>query len=124
MPGKASSFKKLYKLSSTVKSLIEISDLTASNEVGTHIPYCLTLDKPHILIDDFKQVDLKQTYLKGEGISESIYYDRLSQINEVKRVLKKCNDPVKLKNTNVIDNYFGFSEVKSSNELSDLINNL
>lgn len=35
---------------SRLRSLIELSDITASNSVGTHIGYCAALGKPHSLI--------------------------------------------------------------------------
>lgn len=32
-----------------LRSIIELSDYTISNEVGTHLAYCVTLSKPHFL---------------------------------------------------------------------------
>ena len=107
-----------------LRSLIEISDLTASNSLGTHVPYCLTLDKPHILIDDSKIGDEKEIYMKGEGIDETTYYNRLSEIKEVEDILKQSHDPIELKSNKILNNFFGFSEIKSPSELSDLINNI
>jgi hypothetical protein len=107
-----------------LRSLIEISDLTASNSVGTHVPYCLTLEKPHILIDDSKIGNVKDIYTKGEGISDQVYYNRLSEIEEVENILRQSHDPIELKSNKILNSYFGFSEIKSPSELSDLINNI
>ena len=107
-----------------LRSLIAISDLTVSNAIGTHVPYCLTLEKPHILINDSKIGNVKDTHTKGEGISDQLYYDRLSEVEEVENILRQTHDPIELKSNKILNNYFGFSEIKSPSELSYLINNI
>ncbi|MDR3063299.1 MAG: hypothetical protein LBU40_04060, partial [Methanobrevibacter sp.] len=34
-----------------LKSMIEVSTMTMSNEVGTHVGYCIYMDKPHYVLD-------------------------------------------------------------------------
>jgi hypothetical protein len=53
---------------SRLKDIIELSDYTMSNFVGTHIGYCISLGKPHYII--------KQKYeIYGENI-EKEFEDR------------------------------------------------
>lgn len=63
---------------SRLRSYIELSDVTASNSVGTHMGYCVALGRPHILLD----VEVEK---EVESDLEYDYADRERYVESVKR---------------------------------------
>lgn len=62
-----------------LKDLIELSDMTMSNDLGTHIGYCIALNKPHYLFaQEITSVDVQPEYaLKPqEGYHDIIAYEK------------------------------------------------
>jgi hypothetical protein len=49
-----------YNFLSRLKSIIELADMTISNDVGTHTGYCIILNKPHYIIEQKKEIKLSK----------------------------------------------------------------
>ena len=57
-----------------LKSIINLSNATISNKVGTHIGYCISMNKPHILhrsIINHHYIDNSEKYVRNTGELES-----------------------------------------------------
>lgn len=103
-----------------LRTFIELADLTVSNEIGTHVPYCLALSKPHVLIGQNNTNDVRAQYLKYEKISETSFESREEELAQVRDIIMNGN-PEKLREDKILEEYFGFKEKKSKQELSSII---
>jgi hypothetical protein len=108
------------------RTLIELADMTMSNEVGTHLGFCIYLNKPHFL---FSQS------LRKKAVS-NLHQKRYD--NEVQQHIKKeiSNDRAKLsalfssfrneiseEQYAICNRLWGFDEIKSKKELQDILTN-
>lgn len=87
------------------KSIIELSDYTIGNSVGTHIGYSIYMGKPHCIIDDNKlaTTQSKQYRIIGEAFS-------------------KYSENITKEQYEVASYYWGFDCVKSKSELAEILN--
>lgn len=101
---------------SRLKSLIEISDLTISNEAGTHVSYSVFLNKPHIIFHKFPKIkaNKKWTNYYQKGWSAKSYMDILEGFSKVQ--FKITSTQRKL-----ADKYFGINDIKSKAEFKKII---
>ena len=93
---------------SRLKDLIEISDMTMSNNIGTHVGYCIAMNRPHYI----KEQEIVYT---GEGV-EKEFKNRNSDhyksiVNYEKRLLFDAFSSVKPKITpkqqELVDHFWG-----------------
>lgn len=94
---------------SRLKSIIEISTMVISNGVGTHIGYCILMEKPHFF---FKQ----EIKLNQEMFPENDDIDRI--IN----TFDKFSNKITRKQREIIDYYWGTSQLKNPTEIKTIIN--
>ena len=106
---------------SRLKSIIQLSDFTASNNVGTHTGYCIYLNKPHFI---FKQ---NINYKKENSLS-TINYRNSKQLesmeeekNDILKEFTYFSHEITDNQRKIIDKYWGISSIKSPNELKDLL---
>lgn len=59
-----------YYFTSRLRTIIELSDMTMSNAIGTHIAYCTCLNKPHYLVRE----KLCGKLSEGETVDDSLDY--------------------------------------------------
>ena len=104
-----------------LKSIISISDYTMSNSIGTHIGYCLYMNKPHYV---FKQKVVYQDDLGNNSI-EYRTSKELEKMEVEKSEIYDCfSSPdfiIKTKQKEIIDKYWGISQLKSHKELNDIL---
>lgn len=100
-----------YNFTRRLRSIIETSDMTMSNEIGSHLGYCLYLKKPHYL---FKP---EKVEYQGEIGGENV---KLMVENEKKFQKSKNQNPNVIK----MNNYFSEFEEKITQEQQDLISYL
>ena len=99
-----------------LRSVIEISALTISNSYGTHVPYCLSMQRPHMIISDDSVFtdEYKNNEVKFEKYSKKQYINRLNIIHKIEKIfdsfisLDDMNE-----NFSFLDYHFGFSEIKT-----------
>lgn len=77
-----------------LKDLIEISSMTMSNDIGTHIGYCISLNKPHyyyyqnietkILQSNVSSIDLKRQFIveKEKKIFDNVFSSQKAEITD------------------------------------------
>ncbi len=106
------------------RSLIELADMTMSNEVGTHVGNCVHLGRPHYV---FRQRTVRESEKNGELERHNSLFTseelRLveSQKMEVLDAFSVFNDKgISEFQRKIIDKYWGSSEVKTAEELNGL----
>ncbi len=106
---------------SRLKSIIQLSDFTASNNVGTHTGYCIYLNKPHFI---FKQ---NINYKKENSLS-TINYRNSKQLesmeeekNDILKEFTYFSHEITDNQRKIIDKYWGISSIKNPNELKALL---
>jgi hypothetical protein len=108
-----------------LKTIIELSDLTVSNNIGTHIGYCIYLKKPHIIIpmdskyscydNDIKSQEEVDLAIKRKKKFNSNYKEIINLFNKnrleiTKEQIEFCNK------------YWGFEEIKTKEEMNKIFN--
>lgn len=100
-----------------LKSLIEISDLTISNDASTHVGYCVYMNKPHIIFHKFPKLETTDKWRKLtlDFWSSKPYKETLEAFSVV-------NFKITPKQRQVIRSYFGSkAEAKTKEEFKNLI---
>lgn len=95
-----------------LRTFIELSDCTMSNDFGSHIGYSLFLNKPHNIYSQ----SVSSSELKT--VSQNIIND----INSAKLLFSNNNDYIITKEQKeFVDKYWGISQIKSPNELAKIL---
>ncbi len=73
-----------YNFLPRLKSIIALSDLTLSNKVGTHVGYCINLNKPHLIkLSDIRLKFFDKSEEKARQNNEwRSYYDACEDIHK------------------------------------------
>lgn len=112
---------------SRLKAIISLADDSISNDVGTHIGYCIYLNKSHYIFtqpvsyrakDMVEEIRLHNSYNKI-GADVRLYEN---EINEVKAAFSVFT-PAKISELQhqVVNKYWGVEEIKSSQELREIL---
>ena len=110
-----------YYFMNRLRSIIEISDVTMANDIGTHLGYSIYLNKPHYLVkqeinyDITDKVNEKNT---NEAVSRQKYSDNVTNIL---KFFSEYNDKITKEQYELISYLWGFDEVKTPFELENLI---
>lgn len=114
-----------YNFLSRLKSIIKISDMTMSNNIGSHIGYCLALKKAHYI---FKQeIEIKST---GQLKNLEEWKNRFSrdeweilnrERNEIYITFKEYSELINSKQNKLGNYYFGINNKKSIDEMKKII---
>jgi hypothetical protein len=101
------------------KSLFELADATISNGVGSHIGYSIYMGKPHWLIDDeYEYVDTR----KGGDAKDLTDVAKKDNFQRVKNVfLNNSEYNITQVQKDVVDEFWGISDMKSSDEIKKLL---
>ena len=110
-----------------LKSIISLSDMTISNDIGTHLGYCIFMNKPHFIITNQNishthEDDSKNSKLMMENDKKvnktKINNENLSKIN---RLFSEYDEKITKDQYEIINYLWGFDEIKSPNELKKII---
>ncbi|MBO7082039.1 MAG: hypothetical protein J6V99_08420 [Neisseriaceae bacterium] len=73
---------------SRMKTIIHLADVTLSNNIGTHIGYCLSENKPHWIISQSVQYQHGEDYITAYREFNVLTKERLEKINDEKRYIE------------------------------------
>lgn len=104
-----------------LKALIELSEGTVSNAVGTHIGYSLALGKPHTLLSQPIAVRERTSGGRSEGGSASELASRDEEMAEVAVHFNGHVGPITNDQLSVCNKYWGFEKLRSPEELRGLL---
>ena len=105
-----------------LKTIIELSDFTLSNGIGTHIGYCIYLEKPHFIIPlELKYSENEDNY---KEFNRTRNITRFNQIQKEKReifeIFSKFNTKITDRQIKICSKYWGFEEIKTPKELREI----
>lgn len=104
-----------------LKTFILLSDATMSNSVGTHVGYCIALDKPHYIInqnisyimnDDSERRQIKTTYLDSSLREKKEVLDAFDHYSETITEYQKY----------ICNKYWGLDCIRTASELKAIFN--
>lgn len=109
-----------YNFLPRLRSLIEVSDATMSNRIGSFIGYSIFLEKPHSYIDqsmdisdnDIGRVKEEEAEWRGDPGVQKIF----------KAFSANDNFQITPDQLDALEPYFGFSEIKSKSEFLEIVN--
>lgn len=100
-----------------LKSIIEIADLTTSNDAGTHVGYSIYMNKPHIIFHKFPKLETnkKRRELTFDLWSSKPYIETIAAFSQ-------ANFKITPKQRQVIHSYFGSKEdTKTKVEFKEIV---
>lgn len=102
---------------SRLKSIIEISDMTMSGGIGTHIGYCVSMGKPHYIFN--AKNEYKSNNSSGqESIEETKENSiRENEIREVMSVFEVYENSITEKQFGIVEKYWGLRNHLSPDEM-------
>lgn len=106
-----------------LRTIIELSDYTMSNRMGTHIGYCLAMNKPHFI---FKQ-NYNEYFVGKKGNEDKAQYDRFKDLYELdcERIESFfVNDDfiISDEQLKIVNEFWGNDVFYDKNELKTLLN--
>lgn len=119
-----------YNFIPRLKSIIETSDMTMSNEIGTHLGYCIYLNKPHFLFNSHETI-----YKEEKNAEDAELMVKHSNISQKKKInneniknIRKYFSEFETKITNnqyeLIKYLWGFDEIKTPKELNNIFHEI
>ncbi|MBG7612790.1 hypothetical protein IU405_11085 [Polaribacter sp. BAL334] len=109
---------------SRLKSIIKLADFVVSNSVGTHIGYVNYLKKPQMILR--QKVNYKVSKNDHRAFSQRNQSDLNtleSETKEIENSFKKYTFNISSKQNEVIEKYWGISEIKTKEALSNALSN-
>ena len=106
------------------RALIELADLTASNDMGTHVGYCLYLNKPHVMIH--QEVKLQEvaagalTRLQNQGAGDTFSMAKAEMEEGAQLFTDSWEAMDQAKARQWVATRWGFDDVKSPDEIKRL----
>lgn len=98
-----------------LRTIISLADHTLSNAVGTHIGYCVALEKPHYLVDEgFEEV---ATNVVERDLYSNFQEIRAVEMEEVGKQFRSYSTDILAAQRDIVDKYWGLTEKKSPEEL-------
>lgn len=91
---------------SRLKTIISLSDMTVSNQIGTHIGYCIALGKPHYLISQniqYSGIKAKEEFSRGEQWDELYKRD----VYTIKNTFGLYSEKITKKQQEIVEYYWG-----------------
>ncbi len=100
-----------------LKTLIEISDLTISNDASTHVGYCIFMNKPHIIFHKFPKL---QTNEKWKKLTQDFWSS--PPYLKTLEAFSKPSFNITAKQRQITDQYFGGKkDIKTKKEFKKIV---
>lgn len=115
-----------YNFLPRLKSIIELSDMTMSNNVGTHLGYCIYLNKPHFIdlsqnVEYVKEKNDRESKLIDETTKQVInIMDTNDNVLLIKNLFSNFDKKINKDQYELVSYLWGFDEVKSPIELKSI----
>lgn len=92
-----------YHFLSREKDLIMLADSTMSNDIGTHIGYCIAMEKPHYIYHQ----NITATYLKGTEDNDETSMYRAMEYKEIFDCFNSFDSKITQKQKDLVKYYWG-----------------
>lgn len=109
-----------------LKSYIENSDMTMSNDIGSHLGYCVYLGKPHFLsrTDITYDITSKNKTLIRNIMEPRKKLEASDNFLRISELFSQYDTQISKDQYELIGYLWGFDEVKTPKELNDLISKI
>lgn len=121
----AGHFNDIYFLG-RLKAIISLADYTVSNEVGTHIGYCVYMNKPHYLISqkityspNAKQEDKFDREVNFRSLEEKASSEECKML--FRNAFGLYTSSITNEQKKLVNYFWGINEIKSTEELKKLL---
>lgn len=96
-----------------LKDIIDLSNMSMSNTVGTHIGYCIARNKPHYLFNQFQEVtgDKVENEFK-ERQNDDYIKTHNAEITEIVVAFSKLSYTITDEQKQIVEKYWGKNEMK------------
>ena len=115
-----------YNFIPRLKSIIKTSDMTMSNEIGSHVGYCLYLGKPHYLtkLDDVshkgeKNGENTKAMVRNEEIALKIK-NKCENVVKITQLFSNFEEKITNEQYDFISCLWGFDQIKTNDELKSM----
>lgn len=99
-----------------LKSIIELSDVTVSNSVGTSLGYSIYMNKPHYLIK--QKYDYEADHIAKENIEkQKLLENKLEMFYDI---FGEFKETISLEQYEIVDRYWGTSCIKTKDGLKKI----
>jgi len=99
------------------RTLIELSDYTMSNSIGTHIGYCIYLNKPHyVYTQETRHVNVFSRKMEIKQSRGSIVD---SEVQEIQSAFSENSNSILAMQRELVDKYWGVKYIKTPEELKN-----
>ena len=104
-----------------LKSIIKTSDITMANDIGTHLGYCIYLNKPHYLFKQSIALEHDNEF-DGNIVNEGITREKFSNnVANITKLFSEYHENITKEQYELISYLWGFDEVKTPVKLKELI---
>ncbi len=104
-----------------LKSIIKTSDITMANDIGTHLGYCIYLNKPHYLFKQSIALEHDNEF-DGNIVNEGITREKFSNnVANITKLFSEYHENITKEQYELISYLWGFDEVKTPVKLKKLI---
>lgn len=103
-----------------LRSIIEMSTMTLSNGLGTHLGYCIYLGKPHYLMPEEVSYDTAP-FVHDEAIARLKKYEQDTDQQKFYELFGNFQDSIAPAQKEIVEKYWGISEIKSKSQMANLI---
>lgn len=106
------------------RSIIELADYTMSNNLGTHVGYCVHLGKPHYIYRqnvDYSYRDKKVEKHVESSRTEDNMRTYLCELEEVCSFFDQDVRAISTAQREVVDEFWGVSQIKAPEELKRVL---
>ena len=104
-----------------LKSIIQLSDMTMANDIGTHLGYAIYLDKPHYLIKQNVSFDVTNKIVEKNEKEAEERENNSSNTHKIINLFSDYEERISKDQYELISYLWGFNEVKTPSELKNLI---
>lgn len=106
-----------------LKSIIHLSDVTASNTIGTHTGYCIYMQKPHWLFHQEITHNFSQN-CSPEEIERYYRFTPTKEYEQLSEALAKNSITVTSEQYRICEFLWGFNEIKTKEDLNVILSEL
>lgn len=89
------------------RDLIELADMTMSNDLGTHVGYCVALNRPHYMFKQKVELNLEHEEAKIVAELENIKSAFDQERNQIQQVFGECRQTITEEQRKIVSYYWG-----------------
>lgn len=110
-----------YNFLRRLKSIILTSDITMSNDIGSHLGYCIYLNKPHYLTKQSVTYDVRDKVNKKNSENVVNSMSKSENVAKITKLFSEYDETITTEQYELISYLWGFNEIKTPTELKNMI---